>query len=204
KFQQFYGLRVSGIADEITLNLIDELRETTRFTQYNLSLNEAVNIQMKADPQTDQNYAYVSAQYIDKNNKVIADTLNVRSAPKTSGKVVGKLVNGEKVDILSEVDGWFQIRYSPSIQWVDAARKDVEYYLDPMNFINDERQRFQFLDLSRPSGASATLLNNYLSGKGILAGKGKTFLEASITHGVNDIYLLSHALLETGYGTSQL
>src|SRR5699024_9386001 len=40
--------------------------------------------------------------------------------------------------------------------------------------------------------------------KGILAGKGKTFLEASITHGVNDIYLLSHALLETGYGTSQL
>ena len=78
------------------------------------------------------------------------------------------------------------------------------YYLDPKNFVDDPKQQFQFLDLSRLSGASVSLLNSFLKGKGILEGKGQAFVDAGNLYGVNEVYLLSHALLETGHGTSQL
>src|SRR5699024_6096975 len=65
-------------------------------------------------------------------------------------------------------------------------------------------QRFQFLDLSRECGASASLFNQYLANKGILEGQGQSFIDAGRIHGVNDAYLLSHAILETGHGSSTL
>ena len=33
---------------------------------------------------------------------------------------------------------------------------------------------------------------------------GQVFIDAGRTHGVNEVYLLAHALLETGHGTSEL
>jgi mannosyl-glycoprotein endo-beta-N-acetylglucosaminidase len=208
EFQRLYGLKVSGIADEVTLNTIDELLRSNRYTQYNLTLSEATDIQMRLNnpaPQTDQKYAYVSGAYIDEDGRVTANLLNVRSGPGTNGNIVGTLQNGFRVNIISEVNGWYQIEYAtPPGTWVDAARADVLYYLDPSNFINDERQRFQFLDLARTSDASTDLLNDYLTGKRILEGKGQSFIDASNMHGVNDVYLLSHALLETGHGSSAL
>lgn len=63
---------------------------------------------------------------------------------------------------------------------------------------------YQFLDLSKSSDVSLTVLNNFLKGKGALEGMGEAFQEASRIHGINDLYLVSHALLETGNGTSEL
>ncbi|ECD6517482.1 mannosyl-glycoprotein endo-beta-N-acetylglucosamidase, partial [Salmonella enterica subsp. enterica] len=40
--------------------------------------------------------------------------------------------------------------------------------------------------------------------KGILAGKASAFVTAANAYGINEIYLISHALLETGNGTSTL
>src|SRR5699024_8869414 len=59
-------------------------------------------------------------------------------------------------------------------------------------------------NLSRPTGVTPTELNKFLKGKGILQGMGKAFIDAGRTHGVNEVYLLAHALLETGHGTSKL
>src|SRR5699024_5401579 len=80
----------------------------------------------------------------------------------------------------------------------------VLHYLDPTNFVNDSKLSFQFLDLSKPSNTSATVLNDYLRGKGTLDGQGQAFIDASRKNGVNDIYLISHAMLETGHGSSKL
>ena len=179
------------------------LDNNVKKTKYNISLNEALNIQMKASAQTDQKYAYVSKSYIDKNNKVTADALNVRGGSGTKYKVVGQLTKGNTVKILGEFDGWYQIEFTHQ-QWVNASPNDVLYYLDPNNFIEDEKQQFQLLDLSKSSDASATALNNYLKGKGTLAGQGQAFLDASRIHGINDVYLVSHAILETGHGSSTL
>ncbi|GAA0421761.1 hypothetical protein GCM10008934_10280 [Virgibacillus salarius] len=175
-----------------------------KYSNYDLSLDEAVKIQKKANPQTDKEYdTFVSKSYI-KNGKVTASTLNVRGGPSTNYWIVGQLKEGAKVTVINEVNGWYQIEFTNSRQWVNASPEDVEYYLDPNNFINDERQQFQFLDLARSSDVSASVLNNYLNGKGKLSGQGQAFIDAGIVNGINDIYLVSHAVLETGHGTSTL
>ena len=190
--------------DEVTQTKIKELLKTNRLVNYNISLSQAVKMQMKASPQTDKKtYAYVSKAYIDKNNKVTASSLNVRSGPGKNNKVIGKLSKGTKVSILDEINGWYAIEYK-NFEWVHAITKDVHYYLNPNNFKNDQVRRFQFLDLNRPSAATVTQLNNYLRGKGTLSGQGQAFKDAGLTHRVNEIYLISHAILETGHGTSLL
>ncbi len=173
-------------------------------SNYNLSLKEAANIQVKANGQTDKNYrTYVHKDYIS-NNKVTADTLNVRGGPGTDYWVVGQLKKNASVTVLNTTGNWHEIEFTKNRQWVNASPDDISYYLDPKNFIDDPVQRFQFLDLSKPSGASVASLNSYLADKGILRGHGQTFLNAGNTHNVNDAYLMSHALLETGNGTSKL
>ena len=43
-----------------------------------------------------------------------------------------------------------------------------------------------------------------LEGKGVLEGQGASFSQAAKKYGINEIYLISHALIETGNGTSDL
>lgn len=206
RFQSAYGLPVSGIADEITLAKIEELVATGSYnqeTKYDLSLDEAVAIQMKATPQTDSNYAWVSSSYINSKNQVTANALNVRKGPGTSHGKIGTLSKGTRVKVLDRSGNWLAIEYNSS-GWVHAHASDVRYYLDPTNFLSDKKQQFQFLDLSKTSGAPVKKLNEYLKGKGVLQGQGQSFIEAGKKHGINEIYLISHALLETGHGTSTL
>ena len=174
-----------------------------KYSNYNLSLDEALQIQMKVVPQTDKKYAWVSKDYI-QNNRVNATSLNVRTGPGTKYGIVGRLSNGSTVKIIDEYSGWYAIEFSHSLQWVHATPDEVRYYLNPENFVDNARQRFQFLDLSKPSGVSKTVLNNFLRGKGILENTGQAFIDASNLHSINDIYLVSHAILETGNGTSRL
>ncbi|WP_228063445.1 N-acetylglucosaminidase [Jeotgalicoccus nanhaiensis] len=63
---------------------------------------------------------------------------------------------------------------------------------------------FQFLPLNYAAGAGEDELNELLEGKGILEGTGAAFAEAEQKHNVNALYLISHALLETGHGGSEL
>ena len=51
---------------------------------------------------------------------------------------------------------------------------------------------------------SADVLDNYLKGKGVLSGKGKQFKEAADKYGISELYLVTHACLETGDGFSTL
>lgn len=89
--------------------------------------------------------------------------------------------------------------------WYDASQAFVEYYVNPNNFDQGTQDYYQFLRLSGSADISAQELNNrVLAGKGILAGKAADFIKASETHNVNEIYLIAHALLETGHGTSTL
>ncbi|MFB5195060.1 glucosaminidase domain-containing protein [Neobacillus sp. KR4-4] len=90
-------------------------------------------------------------------------------------------------------------------EWLSATSEQVEYYLDPLNFQSNSDTYLQFLILSHPAGTNATELNNrILYGKGVLAGKGNSYINAAQTYHVNEIYLISHSLLETGNGSSKL
>nr|WP_275299528.1 Ig-like domain-containing protein [Clostridium sp. YIM B02506] len=88
--------------------------------------------------------------------------------------------------------------------WRFATKDEIYYYMNPENFRNDSIRKYMFLNLNYSNGISDSQLNKALEGKGVLAGKGQAFLEAGKRANVNPIYLVAHALLETGNGTSKL
>jgi mannosyl-glycoprotein endo-beta-N-acetylglucosaminidase len=77
--------------------------------------------------------------------------------------------------------------------------------MNPLNFPIGTDGYFQFLKLSQSTGLNADEVNQkILNGKGILQGKASSFIQAGSQFGINEIYLISHALLETGNGKSEL
>lgn len=84
-----------------------------------------------------------------------------------------------------------------------ASKSDVEKYINPQNFTHGY-EKYQFLDLSASNGITASSLDNYLKGKGVLSGKGEVFLNAAQANGIGEIYFAVHAALESGNGKSEL
>ncbi|EKU47790.1 glucosaminidase domain-containing protein [Staphylococcus massiliensis] len=88
--------------------------------------------------------------------------------------------------------------------WEDASEEDIIPRMDTTQLKQDEAQRYQFLRLNKTQFLSAEELNQLLEGQGVLEGQGQAFKQAATDHHINEIYLISHALLETGKGTSEL
>ncbi|TWT03569.1 SH3 domain-containing protein [Planomicrobium sp. CPCC 101079] len=110
--------------------------------------------------------------------KVVDAQLNLFAHPQVSGKTGG---------------------------WMDASRKQVEYYANPSNFKKNSTNYYQFLVLSKPAGLNAKEVNQkVLYNHGILTGKAQSFINAGKKYKVNEAYLIAHALLETGNGRSKL
>lgn len=84
-----------------------------------------------------------------------------------------------------------------------ATYDEVRDHMDPSCYYTGA-YKYQFLDLSHPNGVSASALNEYLEGKGVLEGQAEAFIEAANRHGLSELYLVAHAILETGNGTSAL
>ncbi|WP_407058479.1 N-acetylglucosaminidase [Paracerasibacillus soli] len=83
--------------------------------------------------------------------------------------------------------------------------KDTLPYLDPSNVNKNSTEYFQFLKLSSSAGLHVAEVNQkILYDKGIFKGKASSFIQAAKDHNINEIYLISHAMLETGNGTSDL
>ena len=88
---------------------------------------------------------------------------------------------------------------------MNASREDIRYYVNPANFEKNTSAYYQFLDLSKVAGVNVAEINEkVLYNKGIFTNKAQSFITAASTYNINEIYLISHALLETGNGTSSL
>ena len=140
----------------------------------------------------------------------------------------GKLANGEMVwiketDLRKELIKYYStgqtldeaalaqynLKFKPQVQhtpgeWEDANLGEIKYAMDSSRIANDETQKYQFLRLDKSQNIDANRINELLDGKGILEGQGEAFSEAAKTYNINEVYLVSHALLETGNGTSEL
>src|SRR5699024_252320 len=187
-------------------------------TEYNYSLNNAIALQLSikgAKPQMSYNGGWRNAtksevsQYINPDNQlpkntdiedalseveIIANTLNVRSGPGTNYSLINTVSRGEVYTITDERNGWYEIVVKGSKGWVSGST----------NYVSRNNSVLQFLILSGSSGISISDLNSELNSAGILKGYGSAFHEASKKANINELYLISHALLETGNGTSQL
>src|SRR5699024_1658987 len=119
EFQRAYKLVENGIADEVTLRKIAELlkienekpKETTTYTNYGITLNQALDIQLHPDRlQLTDKYrnepAYVSSKYLEfiGTGIITGSSVNVRTAPNlNSSSIAYSLNSGDKVKIVSTV-----------------------------------------------------------------------------------------------------
>ncbi|MCQ2541724.1 MAG: N-acetylglucosaminidase [Lachnospiraceae bacterium] len=85
-----------------------------------------------------------------------------------------------------------------------ATKEELQYYIDPNNFIDDDIDKYQFLDLTSSAGLTKEQIGEYLIGKGILEGKEECFYNVAKKYGINEAYLIAHSSLETSGGTSPL
>ncbi len=135
--------------------------------------------------------------------KVTANNLAILADKNQTSHIYGYASKDRLLTVLEEdnTSGWYRVSIG---NWRNARASDVLEFLDPTKFINDEKQRLQFMNLTKPSDVSLGTLNQYLTGKGKLAGEGQAFIDAGKRYGINDVYLMAHTLLETGHGTSTL
>ncbi|NLJ18770.1 N-acetylglucosaminidase [Globicatella sulfidifaciens] len=184
----------------------------TKYSNYPQSLSQIVDIQLSASspPQTDKYRnlpAYVHSSLISKDGSdyvINANSVRVRSGALTNSHIYATFNKGRKVSVLGQTTGsvvsgsnlWYQIALGA---WRLPTKSDLTQYVDP-----SLQDPFQFLVLSEPAGATASVLNRHFSSSGVLNNKGSKFIEASRKHGVNEVYLVSHAILESNNGRSAL
>ncbi|MDE5415826.1 peptidoglycan-binding protein [Alkalihalobacterium chitinilyticum] len=138
-----------------------------------------------------------------RNNAVVRESANTSShifgarsqqnIRQNAQYVVNRQLTGSSLD---GSNVWYEISFGP---WRSAKTGDFTPFLDPSN--ND---KFQHLVLDKSVGVTAAQLNNVLSGRGVFHGRGQAFIDAGRTHSVNEVYLIAHAMLESGNGTSRL
>lgn len=86
--------------------------------------------------------------------------------------------------------------------WANATRAQTSSAMNVKRIWESNMQCYQMLNLGKYQGVSVSALNKILKGKGTLDGQGKAFAEACKKNNINEIYLIAHAFLESGYGTS--
>lgn len=98
--------------------------------------------------------------------------------------------------------------------WKNASSNQVKYYLNPDNF-KDSYGKYMFLKLDYTNGINAEDLDNILRDKGAFEDQinketngsqtaGQIFLDAAQKNNISPIYFISHSLLETNNGKSEL
>ena len=85
-------------------------------------------------------------------------------------------------------------------RFVEASKKDVEKAMD----VNSDKDNLNHMDISEKVPMSKEEVNKMLKGKGVLENQGQSFIDAQEKYEVNIIYLISHAIVETGNGDSEL
>ena len=188
-------------------------------TSYSTSLSSMVNTQAKAKAQIDP-YTYDtyirSDGFMSVSNGVGVLDYNynwaLREGPGTNywevTRISSSKTNPYSLRILNEVQGkdgykWYEVNY---YGWQNAKPSAIEQLVNPLNYSNkDSREYLQFLKLSGTTGLDINEVNDsVLANKGILSNQAATFIQAGIEYNVNEAYLIAHALLETGNGTSRL
>lgn len=93
-----------------------------------------------------------------------------------------------------------QVNYGSG--WYNASRSATSAAMNNATIWNNSKMRYQMLNLGKYQGIPVSKLNQILKGKGTLSGQGQAFADGCKKYNINEIYLISHAFLESGYGTS--
>lgn len=140
---------------------------------------------------------YVSAR------DLFTQKITKQKAPTTLSAAVAKQMNLGKVHAGSAPKVVFSTPQS-AYNVRNATAAEVTKAMNTKDKLTDPVMKYQFLDLGKSEGISAKTLNKLLVGKGALAGQGAAFAKAAQQFNINEVYLIAHAILETGHGSSRL
>lgn len=93
-----------------------------------------------------------------------------------------------------------QVNYGSG--WYNASRSATSAAMNNAKIWSNSKMRYQMLNLGKYQGIPVSKLNQILKGKGSLSGQGQAFADGCKKYNINEIYLIAHAFLESGYGTS--
>ncbi len=135
----------------------------------------------------------------DTNMKVVSKSVSERIAELSSKPQF------TKYDYTLNEFAEFQYSLSP-VKYSENRRAEKEEVLEAVSPSSHASGygKYQFIDLSQSNNVSVETLNNYLHGKGVLEGKGQQFKDAAAANNISELYLVTHACLETGNGFSEL
>ena len=177
--------------------------------------------------------AYVATRYLDKisSNEQVPPVVGGESTENVSGATIyykalnytlqnhvdaqyKKALEGGNVisSSISRMSEELTTSMPQSRAFVTASKADLEYYPNPKNFTNSDKGMMQFLRLDTyKGGITESELNSYLNSLPKVNGKntvfynqGKAFINAAQKYDIDLVYLVSHAMWETGYGKSVL
>ena len=177
--------------------------------------------------------AYVATRYLDKisSNEQVPPVVGGESTENVSGATIyykalnytlqnhidaqyKKALEGGNVisSSISRMSEELTTSMPQSRAFVTPSTADLEYYLNPKNFTNSDKGMMQFLRLDTyKGGITESELNSYLNSLPKVNGKntvfynqGKAFINAAQKYDIDLVYLVSHAMWETGYGKSVL
>ena len=177
--------------------------------------------------------AYVATRYLDKisSNEQVPPVVGGENAENVSGATIyykalnytlqnhidaqyKKALEGGNVisSSISRMSEELTTSMPQSRAFVTPSKADLEYYLNPKNFTNSDKGMMQFLRLDTyKGGITESELNSYLNSLPKVNGKntvfynqGKAFINAAQKYDIDLVYLVSHAMWETGYGKSVL
>ena len=77
-------------------------------------------VKVKYDSKTGYVYGSYVGDYVFTVKYVTASSLNVRSGAGTNYSVLGSLIKGSKVEVISESNGWSKIKYNGSVGYVSS------------------------------------------------------------------------------------
>ena len=97
-----------------------------------------------------------------------------------------------------------QVSNKNNDSWSDASDAEIKTAMDSSEFIDNDKQKYQFLDLSKYQGIDKNRIKRILFDRPVLLEHTDDFLNAAKAKHVNEVYLISHALLETGSAKSEL
>lgn len=103
---------------------------------------------------------------------ITADSLNVRSSPSMQSEIIGKLTNGETIQILSEQGKWVEIQYSGKKAWING--EFVKKETNSTQNLNENKVEMPVESKpSKPIGVAGTVTANQINVREIGSLNGK-------------------------------
>lgn len=161
----------------------------------------AVSTSLLATLSSSISYFTVTAQAATTSQKAITtENVNLREGSGIEYSVSNVLAPGTALEILNKNENnWYQVQVNGQLGWVNGDYVSTE---NRQSF-----SRYTTLDLRSASSVTASKIDHFIQSRNNnspLIGTGKYFIDAQRKYGVNALYLAAHAILESGYGTSDI